>query len=65
MILHVITEFHSAPWDVCGGGAAANVFHLRWLMLVDVCFVLVVVCVELTGTSFTGTKQGSYNSCYL
>lgn len=44
MILHVITEFHRAPWDVCGGGAAVNVFHLRWLMLVDVCFVLVVVC---------------------
>lgn len=63
MILHVITEFHSAPWDVCGGGAAVNVFNLRWPMLVDVCFVLVVV--ELTGISFTGTKQGSYNSCYL
>lgn len=41
MILHVITEFHSAPWDVCGGGAAVNV---RWLMLVDVDFVLVVEC---------------------
>lgn len=65
MILHVITEFHSAPWDVCGGGAAVDVFHLRWPMLVDVCFVLVVVCVELTGTIFTRTKLGSYNSCYL
>lgn len=44
MILHVITEFYSAPWDVCGGGAAVNVFNLRWPILVDVCFVLVIVC---------------------
>lgn len=33
MILHVITEFYSAPWDVCGGGAAVNVFNLRWPIL--------------------------------